>query len=366
MRARIGDTQFNNRATGLVMRNRLACFALATLGSAGALLACGDDDDHVSTPVDADGAVPLPGSDGGATVDGSPDSGPSSAVTLRFKAVDGDGKEFKCGADGLKIGSLTDALPGDLRFFVHEVALLRAGGEPVPVSLVDDGKWQHQNVALLDFEDATAECAFVIFGKAKTADTNVTLRGTPAANGPFTGVRFTIGVPPNLNHTDVAVAPAPLSSTGMDHGIADGRQFLRASFYSPTTGATGNGDHNLVMLRSVCNNVTADGGAPPANADACTKPNRPQISVERAGGFDPATHEILVDVAQLFAGYSPLRTAGPADLNDKGRIDCFGPLHSGNLGPVLGAERCGRFYPNLGLDYATGRASGTQTVFSIR
>ncbi|OJY28466.1 MAG: metallo-mystery pair system four-Cys motif protein [Myxococcales bacterium 68-20] len=342
------------------------CIVLLLAATASfSLFACGDDDSGASrgTPdggaFDASVTPDASDTDGGATVD----SGGAGETTIRFKASDGDGKEWKCGSSNLRVGNLTDVRPGDLRLYVYDVALLAADGSPVPFQLADDGKWQHQGVALLDFEDATAECAFVIFGKAKSADTNTVLRGTPAAAGPFRGVRFKIGVPPSLNHTDTAVAPSPLSLTGMDHGIADGRQFLRASFYSSTTGATGNSDHNLIMLRTVCNNATGDGGAPPADEETCTKPNRPLITVEREGGFDPAQHEVVVDVTNLFAGYSDLGTAGPADLNDSGRIDCFGPLHAGNLGPTLGAERCGKFYPNLGLAYDTGRPSGTQTVF---
>ncbi|MBX3212891.1 MAG: metallo-mystery pair system four-Cys motif protein [Labilithrix sp.] len=352
------------------MRCRDLVLLLSALGLPAALFACGDDDDGAQV-TGADGgsseaeASPSPDAGDAATVPDSGDAAGPAPVTIRFKAVDGDGKDFKCGASALNVGGLTDVMPGDLRLFVYDVALLKAGGEVVPVTLADDGKWQHQGVALLDFEDATAECAFVIFGKAKSADTNVSLRGTPASEGPFTGVRFTLGVPPALNHTDVAVAPAPLSSTGMDHGAADGRQFLRASFYSTTTGATGNGDHNLIMLRSVCNELTADGGAPPADADACAKPNRPVITLERTGGFDPSQNDVVLDVERLFAGYSALGTAGPADLNAQGRIDCFGPLHGGDLGPTSGAERCGTFYPNLGLSYATGRAEGSQTVFSL-
>jgi len=344
----------------------IALGSAAALSSSILLFACGDDEDDVarSSPR-ADAATPDDAVDPGTDGSTAPDSGEggSAPLAIRFKAADGDGKEWKCGGSNLRVGNLNDVRPGDLRFYVHEVGLIAMDGATIPFTLVDDGKWQHQGVALLDFEDASAECAFVIFGKSKSADMNTELRGTPGSVGPYRGVRFKLGVPASLNHTDVGLAPSPLSVTGMDHGPADGRQFLRASFYSDTTGASGNNDHNLIMLRTVCNNVTADGGAPPADEDACTKPNRPLITVERDGGFDPAKHEVIVDVTNLFAGCSPLGTAGPADLNDSGRIDCFGPLHAGDLGPTLGAERCGKFYPNLGLAYDTGRAAGTQTVF---
>jgi len=349
----------------------LACVGLLVSAASASLYGCGDDETTAGSGVTA---TPEAGAGGGADTSTSPtaEAGPDVAaeasvapVSLRFKAVDNSGAEFKCGATNLQIAGLTDALAGDLRLYVHDVSLLKAGGRAVPLALTQDAKWQHQNVALLDFEDATAECAFVIFGKAKTAETNREIKGTPAEGGPYVGVRFTLGVPPSLNHSETATAPSPLSSTGMDHGVPDGRQFLRASFYSTTTGATGNSDHNLIMLRSVCNNVTGDGGAPPADAEACTKPNRPVFTVERPLGYDPAAQEIVLDVGKLFAGFSKPGTADATDLNADGRVDCFGPLHAGDLGPNVGAARCGSFYPALGMAYATGRAGVTQTVFSL-
>lgn len=285
-------------------------------------------------------------------------------VAISFSAVDGAGTPFECGKTGLHINSLTDALPGDLRFYVHDVQLEK-DGRAIPVELEQDGAWQFENVALLDFEDASAECEFVIFGKTKTAETNTTVRGLPAEAGPYTGVRFTLGVPVALNHTDVADAESPLSSIGMDHGKADGRQFLRFGFYSDTTGATGTNDHNLLMLRSVCGNVTAE-GATPESADECDKPNRRTYSLAVDGAFDPATHTVQLDVNALVAGYSALGDTTTDDLSSAGRIDCYGPLHAGDMGATSGAKRCGTFYGPLGLDYATGKPTATQTVFSAR
>lgn len=284
-------------------------------------------------------------------------------VSIRFNAVDADGKTFACGATGLKLGSLTDALPGDLRLYVHDVALLKADGRAVPLELEQDGVWQHQGTGMLDFEDGTGACEHVVFGKSKTPDTRRELRGTPAEAGPYTGVRFVIGVPVEQNHVPLAGSPAPLGLTGMDHGPADGRQFLRATFYSPTTGAE-DGDHHLLMLRSVCNNVTSGGGQPTSVED-CAKPNRPTIQLTREGGFDPAEHTVVLDVAALFRGHSTLGVSGAADLDDQGRVNCFGPLHGGDVGPMSGAARCGPLYSSLGLSYETGKPSGTQTVFRI-
>lgn len=293
-----------------------------------------------------------------------PPSSEPSPVTLRFEAVDAAGAPYVCGAKGLHIAGLTDAIPGDLRFYVHDVSLLK-GERTIQVTLDQDNAWQYQNVALLDFEDATDACSYVIFGKSKTPETNRVVRGVPAEAGPYDGIELTLGVPVALNHRETADSRSPLNTTGMDHGAADGRQFVRVSFYAVTTGATGDKDHNLLVFRSVCNNVT-NGGEIPASADTCDKPNRPTIRLTQASGFDPAKDVIVVDVDAMFRGYTTPGTPGAhADLSDGGRIDCFGPLNAGNLGPQIGAERCGKFYPNIGLDYATGRPKGTQGVFRI-
>jgi len=296
-------------------------------------------------------------------------------VEIRFSAVDATGEAFSCGRDDLRIAGLQDAQPGDLRLYVHDVHLLDSEGNRVEVALEDDDIWQHvegdDHVALLDFEDGTAACEEVIFGKVKTSETRNFVRGTPAQPGPYSGVGFRVGVPAALNHTETAPAPAPLNSTGMDHGPADGRQFVRFAFYSETLGAPAEGAYNLYILRSVCNNVTADGGVP-ASPDDCAKNNRPEVTLGGAGStFDPTSDEVIIDVDALVDAYTvPGSTGGPhPDLNPDGRIDCFSPLHAGDWAPPMapvtfsGAARCGTAYPALGLDYDTGAVVGTQRVF---
>lgn len=287
--------------------------------------------------------------------------------SIQFRAVDADGRDWACGASNLRVGNLSDVRPGDLRFYVHDVQMIGEDGRLIPVGLGPDDAWNaYPGVTLLDFEDASAECGFVIFGKAKTPEMNTHIWAAPVSEGPYRGIQFKLGVPSTVNHSDVALAEAPLNSTGMDHGQEDGRQFLRASFYSDLTGVTGNGDHHLLMLRTVCSNHTAEGGTPPEDAELCTKPNRPVIRLEPEGGFDPDQQEIVVDVGALFAGYSELGRPGAVDLNAEGRVDCFGPLHAGDVGPMSGEARCGTFYPNLGLSYETGRSAGDQSVFRVQ
>jgi uncharacterized repeat protein (TIGR04052 family) len=284
-----------------------------------------------------------------------------TAITLAFKPVDADGKRFACGAQDLALAGLTNARPGDLRLYVHDVKLLKAG-KALEVAVADDGVWQKDGLVLLDFEDRSAECSIVVFGKATTTETNTVIKGTVAEAGPYDGVQFTVGVPFSKTYLPLDSAPSPLNSAGMDHG-SDGRQHFRLVFYTPTTtgdGGTFQNFHNLVMYRSVCDAVTVDGGVPASESD-CAKPNRPVIRID--GAFDVATQAVLFDVSKLLAGY-PTPGSGPSPkLSSDGRIDCFGPLHARDLGPQVGAERCGTFYPNLGVSYATGTGAGMQTVF---
>lgn len=294
----------------------------------------------------------------------------TSDITLNFKMVDAAGKDFKCGAKGLQIAGLTDITPNDARLYIHDISLVDQKGNLFPIELDQDSPWQHKNVALLDFEDGTDGCKFVIFGRPQSTETNSKVTGTVAGQGPWTAVSFTFGVPVELNHIEAQSAPAPLNVTGMDHGPTDGRQFLRIAFYQEEHSATD--AYHLLSFRSVCNEQAADGNIP-ASADDCTKPNRPRYTLDKQGKFDPATDQIVLDVAAIFADYTvPGTNADATDLSPKGRIDCFSPLHNGNIpGPndslQIGAERCGKVYPPLGLDYQTGKAStNPQTVFSIQ
>lgn len=47
----------------------------------------------------------------------------------------------------------------DVRMYISEIELLDDDGAATPLELIQDGKWQYQNVALLDFETGTDSCA---------------------------------------------------------------------------------------------------------------------------------------------------------------------------------------------------------------
>jgi len=141
-------------------------------------------------------------------------------VALRF-AAEVNGDAFACGQDYSPVGTTGSTVtPGDYRFFISSVALIDAAGNAVPVELTQDGMWQHANLALLDFENGTGPC---INGNGALNDV---VKGSVPA-GQYTGVQFTMGVPFELNHADVVLAPSPLNLSAMFWNWQGGHRFLK-------------------------------------------------------------------------------------------------------------------------------------------
>ena len=229
------------------------------------------------------------------------------------------------GGNGFKIN--------DLRFFVSDVKLVSESGVH-PLALDQDGAWQYKNVALLDFENATGNCN-------GSAATNVAVKGL-APRGNYTGIEFTLGVPVELNHLDVGASttPAPLNTTGMFWTWLTGYKFMKLDF--ATTGNAGN--FHLGSMGCPGDSTTA------APSGSCKFQNRSVIRLTRAGGFDPATHKVKLDLKQLLAKVS---------YTDN-KYKC----HAMKAGQDL--VDCPKVYPALGVDYATGDSSGSQSAFSIQ
>src|SRR5690606_33699956 len=104
---------------------------------------------------------------------------------------------------------------------VSAIELLDGQGNGTPLTLEQDGLWQYEDVALLDFEDGTGLCL-----DAGTAELNDTVIGSVPA-GDYVGVRFLLGVPFELNHQDVGMAPSPLNVPSMFWTWQGGYKFAR-------------------------------------------------------------------------------------------------------------------------------------------
>lgn len=142
-------------------------------------------------------------------------------VSLRFAPMFGD-QPFACGKDYAGVGTGDSTVtPLDFRLYVHDVALVRASGERVPVVVEDDARWQHEGLVLLDFEDGTGACM------TGSPDMNREVRGRAPDHDDYVGVEFVVGVPEAMNHLDGATAPAPLNAQGLWWTWAGGYKYVR-------------------------------------------------------------------------------------------------------------------------------------------
>jgi uncharacterized repeat protein (TIGR04052 family) len=143
-------------------------------------------------------------------------------------------------------------------------------GKPTPVELTQDDKWQFDDLALIDFEDATGACG------NGTPETNTVVSGTVPA-GRYSGIQFTVGVPFEKNHTDLTTMPSPLNLTALAWVWNAGRKFMRVEVAS-----TGKPRGFVLHLGST--------GCTPNQTritvpTTCAHPNRVEVSL---GGFDLA------------------------------------------------------------------------------
>ncbi|HMT06850.1 MAG TPA: metallo-mystery pair system four-Cys motif protein [Pyrinomonadaceae bacterium] len=251
-------------------------------------------------------------------------------ITINLAAAV-DGKQFNCSETYNGIGTTGSTMTvSDFRFYVHDVRLVDKKGKETSVSLTNDGKFQSERVALIDFEDGTGAC------KNGTADLNTTIRGA-VPKGKYVGLKFKIGVPQDLNHLDPSKASAPLNVTRMMWSWQSGYKFARID--TKTTGRP-NG-YVLHLGSSDCKTDTS------TNVTTCGHANRPEFSFVK---FDLARDVATIDLKALFAG-------ADVDTNqEKTASGCMSFDGDADCAPVFG---------NLGLPFA-GTAARDQSVFSIK
>ena len=250
-------------------------------------------------------------------------------VTIDFEGWVGQ-DEFVCGESYDNVGvNETTITPTDFRLYVSDVALIDEDGNAIPLELEQDGQWQYQNTALLDFEDGTRSC------DNGTPQTNTTIVGT-VPEGDYQSLQFTLGVPENLNHEDAAIAPSPLNLTSMWWNWQGGYKFLRVDletdsaianasvndsnnvqinrqidntreqpniFQNPNTDSSHSSDtSNTEMMRGGSNSylihIGSTGCQDSAQSDlfGCANPNRSTVVLE---DFDPDDNVVIVDLAEL-------------------------------------------------------------------
>lgn len=181
--------------------------------------------------------------------------------TIHFGAKVGE-EPFDCSSTYTGLGADDSTVhPVDFRFYVHDVRLINDAGDEVPVTLTQDGVWQYQGVALLDFEDGSGDC------EDGTAEKNDKVVGT-VPFGVYRGIVYKLGVPFELNHTEIDDTPAPLNLDALFWDTNRGRVFL--SIVNSTEIENDDRFETLLLLGSA--NCTGSGTA----VESCAKPNRPE------------------------------------------------------------------------------------------
>lgn len=243
-------------------------------------------------------------------------------VTVEFEATLND-ELLACNTDYDNVGTAASTVQiKDFRLFVHDVEFLTDTQETVVLTL-DSSVWQAQGVALLDFENATGACT-------GTSETNTTLTGTiPSDGSNIVGIRFTVGIPEQLNHLEQA-GVSPFNVTGMNWGWTNGFKFIRFDIenWNVHVGATG-------CVADINGDVT------------CSNSNRPEIQLD---SFDYQSQRVRIDYAALVQG-------SDVSMDTGGAVGCM----SGATDP-----ECNDVFSQLGLNLASGENDPalTQTVFS--
>ena len=237
--------------------------------------------------------------------------------SIRF-AAQVDGRSFECGATYNGLGTTRAAVtPEFLRLYVSGVRLIESDGSEVPLTLDQDGVWQQRDVAFLSFEGAHAECA------SGSPQERRVVSGT-APDGNVVGLRFTVGVPQSLDHSDATIASSPLNLSDMFWSWQDGYKFFR--FDGRVTGKSG--------ARAFVFHLGSTGCSHGSGATRCAHSNAASIRLR----FNPS-QTIVLDVGKLLANVDLERGQG-----------CM----------MMAGEVCSPELRSLGL------AGGTQTVFAVR
>jgi uncharacterized repeat protein (TIGR04052 family) len=243
------------------------------------------------------------------------------------------GLPFACGQTYSGIGTTsTTIVPQDLRFFVHDVGLHASDGTRWPMTLYDDGVWQHGDVTLLDFEDGTFGCA------TNSPAMNKQVSGTAMLRQDYVGVDFTIGVPISEDALSVVDAPAPLNLPAMFWSWVGGYKFMKIE-----VGSTGNPVWYFHLGADTCSAVSL-------STLTCKYPDESTVTLS---GWSP-TATINLDLARLYAD-------SDLDAQVNGTTDTIPGCMS-----TAGDPECPPLYDKVGLSFESAATPPTQTLFQIQ
>ena len=225
----------------------------------------------------------------------SEEEAPDKAVSISFSVTVGDAP-FVCGQTYEGLGSTGTPMGFvDMRFYIHDLALLDANGTEYPIAMDSDGIWQRDGVALLDFEDGCEN---------GTLQVNTSVTGI-VPNGNHVGIRFSVGVPPELNSSETVLEGrgSPLNQAAMFWSWKSGYKYVRLD------GDTGPFRFHL--------------GASSCSADfECDEMNIPTVTLD---GFESSSHVVQLDVAELVKGTDISKntpSTAPGCMGESSDPDC--------------------------------------------
>ncbi len=226
---------------------------------------------------------------------GSPNAQEPSAVEINFSVSVGD-QPFACGEVVSGMGSTeTEFSFTDMRAYVHDLNWVTDDGSLVPIELEEDGIWQRDGVALLDFEDGCEN---------GTAQMNTSVRGL-ALPGRYQAIQFSVGVPVELNSSETVLENrgSPLNQSALFWSWRSGYKYVRL-------------DTDSRFFRFHLGAVDCD------EDFTCDHVNIPTF---RLAGFDAERDEINLDVRRLLRdadlSQNTMGTA-PGCMGDPADPDC--------------------------------------------
>ena len=262
-------------------------------------------------------------------------------VTIRFLAKVGN-QPFACGSNYRLGQPAINQTVSDFRFYISDVALIDSSGKKVSVTLEQDGKWQYQTVALLDFENKTGACTN---GTVEIRDRVV---GT-VPKGNYTGLQFSVGIPFALNHEDVTLASSPLNLTGLWWNWLAGYKFVRIDLQNPTIIQPGPENAPKKEVSGFPIHIGSTGCLENPTSKkpiSCSNPNRATVVLT---GFDSTKNVVVTDLERLVSS---------TDLNQNQPKTAPGCMSAPNDSDCIGIMK------NLGLPFLNQPAT-PQTFFRI-
>lgn len=269
----------------------------------------------------------------------SPEADATRSIHIRFGAVL-DGKPFTCGTKYMAHGLHdVEVTPADLRFYISSVDLVTSDGTLAHVALDQDGLWQYRDVVLIDLEDGKGGC------RNGNTPMHQEISGR-IANGHYTGIRFTLGLPFDLAHLDPVSAPAPLNFTAMSWAWQAGLKFLRAELLvenklsSPTAATTSLTKEPMAMgpggMMGRSGGFPIHIGSTGCVASSITTPPleecaHPNLAMVKIDDFDPDVDSIVLDMDRLIAGAELIKNhanSAPGCMSGQHDEDCAAVFHA--------------------------------------